>query len=490
LLVGAQPAEEAMHKTPSPRSEPLSPSGLLSLDQVCDCFEAAWRAGKRPTIEEYLVLGVSAHRPELFRELLAVELACRKERGERPTPEEYQVRFPTYAADVKVALQQGNQPPTIPHQPPASATPHEIIAVPASGVRLAAALPERLGRYRVVACLGSGGFGAVYRGYDDELKRDVAIKVPHKERTRTAADAEAYLTEARVLASLDHPHIVPVFDLGRTDDGACYIVSKFIEGSDLATRIKKAWPTLLASVQLVVTVADALHHAHHKGLVHRDVKPANILIGAADKPFVADFGLALKEEDFGKNAGLCGTPAYMSYKHLAEGQPGSLAPLENVLAEQGKPEDSLEAKGSRARRQANIGAALIVMGQADHVWQLLKHSEDPTRRSYLIDRLAVAGADPQVLLRRFYQEKDVSIKRALLLSLAEFGPDHLPPVERQNAIPQLLQVYKDDPDPGLHGVADWLLRQWKADAKLKAIDKELISRIAVYCVAAPSAAML
>src|SRR5438270_13399699 len=95
------------------------------------------------------------------------------------------------------------------------------------------AMPEQLGRYRITGRLGRGGFGVVYKGYDDELRREVAIKVPHRERIRTLADAEVYLAEARVVAGLDYPHIVPVFDLGRTEDGLCFVVSRFIEGSTL-----------------------------------------------------------------------------------------------------------------------------------------------------------------------------------------------------------------------------------------------------------------
>src|SRR5262249_28849881 len=125
-------------------------------------------------------------------------------------------------------------------------------------------------------------------------------------------DIEAYLAEARVLASLDHPHVVSVYDFGRTDDGLCFVVSKFIEGSDLAQQIKEARPSATESAVLVATVAEALHHAHLKGLVHRDVKPSNLLIDSTSKPYVADFGLALKEEDFGKGAGFAGTPVYMS----------------------------------------------------------------------------------------------------------------------------------------------------------------------------------
>ena len=103
-------------------------------------------------------------------------------------------------------------------------------------------VPETIGRYRVVRLLGKGGFGAVYQAHDDDLDRPVAIKVPHPERVERPEDVEAYLTEARILASLDHPHIVPVYDVGRTDDGFCFVVSKYIEGSDLATRIKERRP--------------------------------------------------------------------------------------------------------------------------------------------------------------------------------------------------------------------------------------------------------
>ena len=173
-------------------------------------------------------------------------------------------------------------------------------------------LPEKIGRYPVIRPLGQGGFGRVYLAHDDDLKRSVAIKVPNPERISRPEDVEAYLNEARILASLDHSHIVPVYDVGRTDDGLCYVVSKYIEGSNLATRIRERRPGFRESSELVATVAEALHYAHTRGLVHRDIKPANILIDAVRKPCVADFGLAMRDEDFGKGARLAGTPSYMS----------------------------------------------------------------------------------------------------------------------------------------------------------------------------------
>jgi eukaryotic-like serine/threonine-protein kinase len=172
--------------------------------------------------------------------------------------------------------------------------------------------PSKIGRYRIIHRLGQGGFGRVYLAHDDDLDRAVAIKVPSPERITRPDDAKAFLGEARILAKLDHPHIVPVFDVGRTEDGLCFVVSKLVEGSDLAVKMEQARPSFPDSAELIATIADALHYAHTRGLVHRDIKPANILIDASGKPCVADFGLALKDEDFGKGGGLAGTPAYMS----------------------------------------------------------------------------------------------------------------------------------------------------------------------------------
>ncbi len=186
--------------------------------------------------------------------------------------------------------------------------------------------PSKIGRYRIIRRLGQGGFGRVYLARDDELDRPVAIKVPNPERITNPEDVEAFLSEARILAKLDHPNIVPVHDVGRTEDGLCFVVSKLIEGSDLAVRIGQARMSFRDSAELVATIAEALHYAHTRGLVHRDVKPANILIDGSSKPCLADFGLALRDEDYGKGGGLAGTPSYMSPEqargegHLVDGR--------------------------------------------------------------------------------------------------------------------------------------------------------------------------
>lgn len=148
-------------------------------------------------------------------------------------------------------------------------------------------------------------------------------------------------------------------------------------------------------------------------------------------------------------------------------------PLAKELAELSKAEAWGEAKVALVKRQANVSVALVVLGRGEKVWPLLKHNPDPTLRSFLIDRLAPGGVEAKVLMDQFDREQDISIKRAILLSLGEFSLDRLSQAERQNLLPRLLQLYRDDPDPGIHSAAEWLLRQWQAEGTLKEIDSEL-----------------
>jgi len=173
-------------------------------------------------------------------------------------------------------------------------------------------LPQRIGRYRVEKIIGQGGFGLVYLAKDESLDRAVAVKVPHARLVSRPEDAELYLAEARTVASLEHPHIVPVHDVGSMAEFPCFVVSRYVPGCDLATHLKQTRLSYAEAADLVATVAEALHYAHKRGIVHRDVKPGNILIDKDGKPFIVDFGLALREESIGKGARHVGTPAYMS----------------------------------------------------------------------------------------------------------------------------------------------------------------------------------
>ncbi len=181
-----------------------------------------------------------------------------------------------------------------------------------AGDSLVCPLPKRVGRYRVIRLLGEGGYGRVFLAHDEELDRLVAIKVPIPKVVSNPKTAAAYLAEARTLARLEHPHIVPVYDAGSTADFPFYIVSKYVEGRDLEDVLQKERPTVIPASEIVATMAEALHYAHRQGFVHRDIKPSNILLGSDGKPHLVDFGLALSDQDVGQGSPMVGTPAYMS----------------------------------------------------------------------------------------------------------------------------------------------------------------------------------
>lgn len=172
-------------------------------------------------------------------------------------------------------------------------------------------LQPQIGRYVIEQKLGSGSFGNVYLATDTELQRLVAIKVPSREHVEENGGAAAVLTEARIAASIDTPGVVPVFDIGMTDDDRCYIVSKYVDGGTLADVMRDRLAHVDA-VELVIPIALALHEAHKSGIVHRDIKPANILIDDNGDSWITDFGLALRERNLLAKNQLVGTPAWMS----------------------------------------------------------------------------------------------------------------------------------------------------------------------------------
>ncbi|MBM4070902.1 MAG: formylglycine-generating enzyme family protein [Planctomycetes bacterium] len=158
------------------------------------------------------------------------------------------------------------------------------------------------------------------------------------------------------------------------------------------------------------------------------------------------------------------------YKSYAHDDATVFAALEKKLEEVISPDPAATAAG---QSQSNTAVALLLMERGDKVWPLFKHRSDPTVRSFLIERIGPGGVDPTVLVARLRQETDVSARRALLLSLGRYDLDGLPLAERQKLLPTILSLYQDDPDPGIHGAAEWLLRQWQAADRIKAIDGKL-----------------
>ncbi len=161
-------------------------------------------------------------------------------------------------------------------------------------------------------------------------------------------------------------------------------------------------------------------------------------------------------------------------------RPSSIIP--GVLSEQAAPVRSFflwrrpkEPEDRLARQQANRAVALLRIGAFRQGWPMLKNSPDPSARSYIIHRLAPLGTDPQLILNKLDEEKEteVSIRRALILCLGEFGTGRPLRAEQEEAIPKLVQMYQEDPDPGIHGAAEWTLRRFGQDGELDRIDREL-----------------
>lgn len=148
------------------------------------------------------------------------------------------------------------------------------------------------GRYRLDTIVAEGGFARVWRGWDMELERDVAVKCPRRVRVDSA---ESFLIEARRVARLTHPGIVPVFDVGRDGD-TCFIVSQFVAGGSLADLLEHGEVALPRIVRWTAEVADAVEFAHREGVIHRDIKPANILVDRHDRALLADFGIAVQAD--------------------------------------------------------------------------------------------------------------------------------------------------------------------------------------------------
>lgn len=273
-----------------------------------------WRNGQGIPAEEYLnLLPTLSRNDDIVIDLIHNEFLLRQERGEAPDLAEFVARFPQYRRELGDLFAYRPIPADDPlsgttrtNRAPASDGNHAPLESGANGI------PTQIGRYAIVSEIDSGGFGIVYLGRDALLQRDVAIKVPHRERMTTAEDVNAFLSEAQMLASLSHPGIIPVYDFGQADDGLCFLVSKHIPGGSLADRLRLGRVPTREAAELVAAAAESLHHAHQRGLVHRDIKPGNILLESEGRPVVADFGLALRDEDFGRGPSFAGTLAYMS----------------------------------------------------------------------------------------------------------------------------------------------------------------------------------
>jgi serine/threonine-protein kinase len=283
-------------------ASPLDSSSLplsvqMRIDAVCRRFEDALKAGQWPRLEDFLGQAEGTERLTLLRELLVLELHYRCHDGEQPTAQEYRSRFRDVLALNDSLLADSEQ--TSPHPAaPAGATPLPVVP-----------------GYEIVEELGRGGMGVVYKAWQVGLNRSCALKMILADTFASPREVERFRFEAEAAAALDHPHIVPILAVGESN-GHPFFSMKYLEGGTLKTRLARDGrlaPDEAARFGLVI--ARAVHHAHQRGILHRDLKPGNILLDEQGLPHIADFGLAKRldaDATLRSTGAIVGTPAYMA----------------------------------------------------------------------------------------------------------------------------------------------------------------------------------
>jgi serine/threonine-protein kinase len=283
------------------------PQAIL-IDRACARFEDAWRLGQALRIETILD-EFGGDRTLLLAELLALELELRQSAGERPAIGSYHERFPDQGDLVERAF--------------GDFTRFEAGRIASIGEPsiLARGLEptRRFGDYELLGELARGAMGVVYRARQVSLDRVVALKMILSGQFASEAEIRRFRAEAEAAAQLDHPNIVPIFEVGR-HQGHAFFSMKLIGGGNLARHLTHYLGDPQAVARLMASIARTIQHAHRKGMIHRDLKPSNILIDESGQPLIADFGLVKRAGDGSSltaSGVLLGTPAYMAPEQVA-----------------------------------------------------------------------------------------------------------------------------------------------------------------------------
>lgn len=324
---------------------------LRTIHRICTRFEEQWGTSSAPTIEQLLEENKGVDDTKLLCALIQAELEIRCEAGESPRIEEYQARFPgmtaviedAFRADEPDEISDQHSPDSVEagrqtHDQAMDATP----TVVRTGL-MSSSVPFRLGPYEILDEIARGGMGVVYRARHLMLRRIVALKVILAGRLASETELVRFRQETRAVAALDHPGVVPIYDVGESH-GYHYFAMPMVEGANLADLILERPLPPVDAAKLVAAIADTIDFAHRRGIIHRDLKPRNILLDRQGQPRVTDFGLAklaFSEESSSDihmslsgptgTGQILGTPSYMAPEQ-AQGQAEQITLLADVYS--------------------------------------------------------------------------------------------------------------------------------------------------------------
>ena len=333
------------------RRQAIDEAAQAPADAVWTEMRRRWRAGDRVAAETYLSGPAAVLGESQVLDLIYGEFCLREELGERPSPEEYEHRFPRFATEIRrqitvhralsetiefhsAAATRGGESheeaAIRPYIPPLTSTasfqqaelPEEV------------PLPSAIGKYRLVQELGSGGQAWVYRAVHPTLGRDVVIKLSRRKLEADWNGLDRLLDEGRALAELDHPYLAHVYDLD-VYDRRVYLVLEYIPGKNLEQYAADNPLTFHQAAAMVLKTAQAVAAAHRRGVTHCDIKPRNIVIDEQGQPRLLDFGLSRWENAWCSSAdpgrGIAGTPQFLSPEQT-RGQAAAIGPRTDVFA--------------------------------------------------------------------------------------------------------------------------------------------------------------
>ncbi|MEM9586632.1 MAG: protein kinase [Planctomycetota bacterium] len=286
----------------STRFNELTIDDMLAINRMCDAFERSWQSGDPAQLADFVNRLPPEQRGVGVPELVAIDIDYRTHRGDSVQVSDYQQVYPQLDSawlDAQIGRAKV-----------------QVKSDPAD-----AAMPNQLGDYVIQSELGSGGMGRVYKALHPIMERQVAIKVLHPATARHAQSRRRFEREVQAAARLSHPNIVSAYD-AREVDGSLFLVSEFVDGVDLAKRVRQSGPLPPATaVDYARQAARGLSYAHQQGIIHRDIKPGNLMLDQSGTVKVLDLGLArwtsdsirpTDEDTLTHSDQILGTASYMS----------------------------------------------------------------------------------------------------------------------------------------------------------------------------------